>query len=175
MYTDFLFIVSLAAIKIWKGLFWDCFLFLRGCSGLWWFCYCLARWYFLALGGYVGFRRQCASVTHPRPLWSAPQKLDKKPYKNSAIMKHTLEEKRNIVRQIKRGRPLSSLCKALHLDRHMVRNWLLRYEKYGDQGLRIRTPKYHFNTQEKERIIWEHTKKRIPLQELSLRYDVDRV
>ena len=85
-------------------------------------------------------------------------------------MKHTLEEKRNIVRQIKRGRPLSSLCKALHLDRHMVRNWLLRYEKYGDQGLRIRTPKYHFNTQEKERIIWEHTKKRIPLQELSLRY-----
>ena len=89
-------------------------------------------------------------------------------------MKHTLEEKRNIVRQIKRGRPISSLCKALHLDRHMVRNWLLRYEKYGDQGLRIRTPKYHFNTQEKERIIWEHTKKRIPLQELSLRYDVDR-
>ena len=36
-------------------------------------------------------------------------------------MKHTLEEKRDIVRQIKRGRPLSSLCKALHLDRHMVR------------------------------------------------------
>ena len=78
-------------------------------------------------------------------------------------MKHTLEEKRDIVRQIKRGRPLSSLCKALHLDRHMVRDWLLRYEKYGDQGLRIRTPKYHFNTQEKERIIWEHTKKRISL------------
>ena len=89
-------------------------------------------------------------------------------------MKHTLEEKRDIVRQIKRGRPLSSLCKTLHLDRHMVRNWLLRYEKYRDQGLRIRTPKYHFNTQEKERIIWEHTKKRISLQELSLRYDVDR-
>ena len=79
-------------------------------------------------------------------------------------MKHTLEEKRDIVRQIKRGRPLSSLCKALHLDHHMVRDWLLRYEKYGDQGLRIRTPKYHFNTQEKERIIWEHTKKRISLQ-----------
>ena len=78
-------------------------------------------------------------------------------------MKHTLEEKRDIVRQIKRGRPLSSLCKALHLDCHMVRDWLLRYEKYGDQGLRIRTPKYHFNTQEKERIIWEHTKKRISL------------
>ena len=75
-------------------------------------------------------------------------------------MKHTLEEKRDIVRQIKRGRPLSSLCKTLHLDCHMVRDWLLRYEKYGDQGLRIRTPKYHFNTQEKERIIWEHTKKR---------------
>ena len=54
-------------------------------------------------------------------------------------MKHTLEEKRDIVRQIKRGRPLSSLCKALHLDCHMVRDWLLRYEKYGDQGLRIRT------------------------------------
>lgn len=50
-------------------------------------------------------------------------------------MKHTLEEKRDIVRQIKRGRPLSSLCKALHLDCHMVRDWLLRYEKYGDQGL----------------------------------------
>ena len=54
-------------------------------------------------------------------------------------MKHTLEEKRDIVRQIKRGRPLSSLCKALHLDCHMVRDWLLRYEKYGDQGLRINT------------------------------------
>ena len=89
-------------------------------------------------------------------------------------MKHTLEEKRDIVRQIKRGRPLSSLCKALHLDCHMVRDWLQRYEKYGGQGLRIRTPKYHFNTQKKERIIWEHTKKRISLQELSLRYDVDR-
>ena len=36
--------------------------------GVRWFCCCLVRWYFLALGDCFDFRRLCAGVTHPRPL-----------------------------------------------------------------------------------------------------------
>ncbi|MCM1005887.1 MAG: helix-turn-helix domain containing protein [Prevotella sp.] len=41
------------------------------------------------------------------------------------------------------GEPLESLCKELKMDKKMVRQWQLRYNKYGEDGLRG-TRSYHY-------------------------------
>lgn len=86
-------------------------------------------------------------------------------------MEHSLEKKLKIVRQIKEGYPLRRLCRLLNLDRHMVRNWFLRYEKYGEKGLEP-AKGHSFSPEEKSAIVYEHIEKGITLQQISLRYDI---
>jgi transposase len=87
-------------------------------------------------------------------------------------MRHSFEEKLNIISKIKGGYPLSTLCRDRNLSHENVRKWLLRYDKYGEEGLRQPTEGYHFTPEEKERIVFEHTEKGVSLQQLSLDYDV---
>ena len=89
-------------------------------------------------------------------------------------MKHSFEEKLNVVSEITCGKGLETICREHHLDKHQVRGWLSRYRAYGEEGLRKSTKGYHFSPAEKERIILEHIKDGVTLQELSLRYDVNR-
>ena len=89
-------------------------------------------------------------------------------------MKHSFEEKLNVVSEITCGKGLETICREHHLDKHQVRGWLSRYRAYGEEGLRNSTKGYHFSPAEKERIILEHIKDGVTLQELSLRYDVNR-
>ncbi len=65
-------------------------------------------------------------------------------------------------------------CKERHLDGNMVRGWVSRYKAYGEEGLRKSSKGYHFTPAEKERIVLEHVEKGVTLQQLCLRYDVDR-
>ena len=60
------------------------------------------------------------------------------------------------------------------IDRHLVRNWLLRYDKYGEDGLRLPTKGYYFTPEEKENIVFEHLEKGVTLQQLCLNYDINR-
>ena len=89
-------------------------------------------------------------------------------------MKYSFEEKLNVVSEITCGKGLETICRERHLDKHQVRGWLARYRVYGEEGLLKSTKGYHFTPAEKERIILEHIKDGVTLQELSLRYDVNR-
>lgn len=87
--------------------------------------------------------------------------------------RHNFEERLNIISRILSGDPIESVCRFLNLDKHNVRQWMLRYQKYGEDGLRG-TRSYHYSTAEKLNIVEEFTVKGVPLQELCLRYDLNR-
>lgn len=55
----------------------------------------------------------------------------------------------------------------------MVKQWYLRYKKYGEEGLKG-TGSYHYSAEEKAKIIKEYTEKGISLHEICLRYNLDR-
>lgn len=86
--------------------------------------------------------------------------------------RHNYEERLNIVSRILCGETIDSICREFQLDREMVRQWLLRYQKYGEDGLRG-TRSYHYYTAEKLNVE-EFTVKGVPLQELCLRYNLNR-
>ena len=48
---------------------------------------------------------------------------------------HNYEERLNIVSRILSGESIDSICRELKLDRKMVVQWRLRYQKYGEKGL----------------------------------------
>lgn len=89
-------------------------------------------------------------------------------------MRHSLEEKLDVVREILSGKGLLPLCRERHMDKNNVRMWVSRYKAYGEDGLRKRSGKSRLTQAEKERIVWEHVKEGVTLHSLSLRYDVDR-
>ncbi len=86
---------------------------------------------------------------------------------------HNFEERLNIVSRLVSGEPLGTLCRELKLDKKMVRQWYLRYKKYGEDGLRG-TRSYPYTAEEKRVIVNEFLKKGVTLQELCLRYDLPR-
>lgn len=89
-------------------------------------------------------------------------------------MKYSFAEKLNVVSEITCGKGLETICRERHLDKHQVRGWLARYRFYGEEGLLKSTKGYHFTPAEKEKILLEHIKDGVTLQQLSLRYDVNR-
>ena len=89
-------------------------------------------------------------------------------------MKHSFEEKLNLVSEIICGKGVKSLCRKRHLDKHQVCDWVARYRSYGEEGLYQSTKGYHFTPAEKEKIILEQIREGVTLQQLCLRYDVNR-
>ena len=49
--------------------------------------------------------------------------------------KHSFEEKLNLVIQAKNGQPLYLLSHTNHLDAKILREWVYKYDLYGEQGL----------------------------------------
>ncbi len=86
---------------------------------------------------------------------------------------HNFEERLNIISRIIAGEPLKAVCREEALDKEMVRQWYLRYKKYGEQGL-SGTRSYHYTAREKAKIVEECEVKGLPLQEICLRYDLNR-
>ena len=86
---------------------------------------------------------------------------------------HNFEERLSIVSRLLSGEPLESLCRELKLDRNMVHIWYLRYQKYGEAGLRS-TRSYHYTAENKLAIVMEFEKKSVTLSEICLRYDLNR-
>ena len=89
-------------------------------------------------------------------------------------MKHYFEEKLDVVSEIISGKGLERVCRERHLDRHMVHSWVLRYNTFGEEGLRQSTKGYYYSPSEKERIILEHVQNRVSLSLLCLRYGLAR-
>ncbi len=86
---------------------------------------------------------------------------------------HTFEERVSIVSRLQAGEPIKRVCKECCVDKESVRQWYLRYKKYGAEGLRG-TRSYHYTSKEKLHIVKEFIEKGVSLQELSLRYDLNR-
>ncbi len=87
--------------------------------------------------------------------------------------RHNFEERLNIVSRLISGEPMQTLCKALHIDKKMVQQWLLRYKKYGEEGLRG-TRSFHYTGAQKLGIVLEFEEKGVTLSEICLRYDLNR-
>ena len=86
---------------------------------------------------------------------------------------HNFEERLSIVSRLLSGESLEALCRELQMDKKMVRMWYLRYQKYGEEGLRG-TRSYHYTAEEKLLIVMEFEEKGVTLSELCLRYDLNR-
>ena len=86
---------------------------------------------------------------------------------------HNFEERLNVVRRILCGEPIKLVCRSLSLDENLVRQWYLRYKKYGEEGLRG-TRSYHYSAKEKDMIVKEYAEKGITLHEICLRYNLNR-
>lgn len=86
---------------------------------------------------------------------------------------HSFEERLNIVSRLNAGESITVLCKESGLDINEVRQWHLRYKKYGEAGLRG-TRSFHYSTEEKLAIVKEVLEKSVTLQETSLQYNVNR-
>lgn len=87
--------------------------------------------------------------------------------------RHTFEERLKIISRLLSGEPLAVICKELNLDKHMVRQWYIRYKRDGEDGLRG-TRSFYYTIEEKQDIVAEYTLKGVPLQEICLRYNLNR-
>ena len=76
---------------------------------------------------------------------------------------HNFEERLNVVHRILCGEPIKLVCRSLSLDENLVRQWYLRYKKYGEEGLRG-TRSYHYSAKEKAMIVKEYAEKGDQLQ-----------
>ncbi len=85
---------------------------------------------------------------------------------------HNFEERLNIVSRLQSGEPITALSRELGIDRNILRQWYLRYQKYGEDGLRG-TRSYHYSAAEKTKIVEEVIVKGLSLQEVNLRYDLN--
>jgi len=75
---------------------------------------------------------------------------------------HTFKERLLVVVRIKLGEPLERLFREERLDKKMVRQWYLRYQKYGEEGL-LGTRSYYYSKKEKIKIVEECLAKGLPL------------
>ena len=89
-------------------------------------------------------------------------------------MKHTVEEKLNVISILREGYSLRRLCIERGLDHHDVIQWRLRYEAEGEEGLRMRPNSSVIAPKQRETIVREFIENSVPLSYLSLRYNVSR-
>ena len=87
--------------------------------------------------------------------------------------RHNFEERLLIVSRLVSGESLKSLCREFQIHKDMIRQWYLRYKKYGEDGLRG-TQSYHYTATEKHAIVKDFVEKGITLHEICLRYDLSR-
>ena len=85
--------------------------------------------------------------------------------------KHSFEEKLNLVSQVKQGVSLNHLCNIHKLDRKMLREWVRKYELYGESGL-CKQPKIKVSAEIKEEAVRFLEEKRLPLPQVALTYGV---
>lgn len=87
--------------------------------------------------------------------------------------KHSFESKLNLVSKLKNGVPFRDLSRSYQIDMMMLREWVRKYDLYGEEGL-----KKQLNTkatgQLKEQIVKEVIEELIPLPLVALEYGVSR-
>ena len=76
-------------------------------------------------------------------------------------MKYLFEEKMRIIKMIKGGASIRSVCKEYGIEYHGLKMWLAQYDNDGEEGLiKSKTP-CRYTTKEKEEIVREHLKNKL--------------
>ena len=88
-------------------------------------------------------------------------------------MRHSLEEKLSVVRDVLSGKGLKPTCRARHVDRHLVRDWLVSYEEYGEAGL-SGCVRQRLSWEKKVELYLAHMKKGLTLRQLGRHYGIGR-
>lgn len=89
-------------------------------------------------------------------------------------MKHSIEEKLQVIDEITHGKSIKAVCRSRGLDREVVRSWMRRYQCYGEDGFRYHNVGRRLSVEEKESIVCSHVQKNVPLSMLCLRHGVCR-
>lgn len=87
------------------------------------------------------------------------------------FMRHSFEEKLNIVSKVKSGHPIEFLGRTLGICPKDIRMWVRRYDKYGESGL-CRKKNASLSGVEKEQTVREYFEKGLSLPDISDNYDI---
>lgn len=86
-------------------------------------------------------------------------------------MRHSFEEKLNIVSKVKSGHPIGFLGRTFGICPKDIRMWVRRYDKYGESGL-YRKKNASLSGVEKEQTVREYLEKGLSLPSISDSYDI---
>ena len=87
--------------------------------------------------------------------------------------KHSFEEKLNLVSQVKSGYSLKSLSIIHELDVKMLKEWVRKYDLYGEIGLN-KQPNIRASPEFKEAVSKLVMEKFIPLPHVALKYGISK-
>jgi len=88
-------------------------------------------------------------------------------------MKRTFEERFKIVSQAKSGKPIRQLARENHLREGKVLEWVRKYDRYGENGLK-RQPNIRATGEIKEELVLLILEKGIPLSHVVIDRRVSR-
>lgn len=87
--------------------------------------------------------------------------------------KHSFESKLNFVRKVKNGVPLKELSLCYKIDVKMLREWVRKYDLYGEQGLQKQAIT-RLNDHTKEELVRKVIEELIPLPWVALENKVSQ-
>jgi len=85
--------------------------------------------------------------------------------------KHSFETKLNFVSKVKNGIPLRELSRSYQIDAKILREWVRKYDLYGEQGLKKQLNR-RYTGQIKEKLVRLVIEELIPLPLVALEHKV---
>ncbi|WP_225874872.1 helix-turn-helix domain-containing protein [Pedobacter hiemivivus] len=89
------------------------------------------------------------------------------------MVKHTFEEKLDIVSQVKNGKPILRISRERHIGERMILEWVRKYNLYGENGL-LKQPNIRATPDFKEEVVRTVIEKEVSLGQVVLQYGVSR-
>ena len=87
---------------------------------------------------------------------------------------HPFAERLEAVKAIKSGCPISVYCNEHGCSPNQVLEWLHRYDKFGEVGLKPHKPYKLVSCEERERLVRLYLEKDVPLREIYTSADISR-
>lgn len=89
------------------------------------------------------------------------------------MVKHTFEEKLNIVSQVKNGKPILRISREGHIREGMILEWVRKYDLYGESGL-LKQPYVRATADFKEEVVRMVLEKKVPLIQVVLQCGISK-
>ena len=89
------------------------------------------------------------------------------------MVKHTFEEKLDIVSQVNNGKPILRISRERHIREGMILAWVRKYNLHGEKGL-LKQPNIRATPDFKEEVVRIVIEKEVPLVQVVLQYGVSK-